>query len=290
MLWRGRIAPTPSGYLHFGNAFNFILCWLETRSRDGELRLRIDDLDRERYRPNYLDDIFRQLDFIGLDWDQGPQSAEEHEKAFCQVLRLELYEAALQKLQTQDMLFPCSCSRSEVQERNGANFYRGFCLRNPPEHGIACSLRLKVGSDLKVSMKEASGYGEYTLGEEEAYPILRRKDGLPAYQLSSVVDDVYYETNLIVRGQDLWQSSKVQLLIAQKLDAPSFGDVLFLHHEQLSDAQGQKLSKSKEAPALSEIYRSKSSEALWRDFIRVAGLPDLAPKPNAVLDYWKNTR
>ncbi|TNE81381.1 MAG: hypothetical protein EP332_04475 [Bacteroidetes bacterium] len=290
MQWQGRIAPTPSGYLHFGNAYNFILCWLETRSRGGELRLRIDDLDRERFKPEFLDDIFRQLDFIGLDWDHGPQNAQEQEQYFSQVLQLDSYHHALQHLEEQALLFPCACSRSEVQERNGANFYRGFCLRNPPNEPADTCLRFKAAADTPLALRTPHGKEFLTLDDEEAFPIVQRKDKLPAYQLASVVDDIRYGTNLIVRGQDLWQSSKVQVLIAKALPANHFGETCFIHHLQLDDEQGQKLSKSHESPSLSEQYAGKSNESLWRDFIRIAQLPDLEPKLEQVLAYWKNTR
>ncbi|MEQ8535610.1 MAG: glutamate--tRNA ligase family protein, partial [Imperialibacter sp.] len=94
-----RFAPTPSGFLHIGNIYSFLITWLLARKNNGQILLRIDDLDQERVRPEYVENIFRTLEWFGLDWDLGPSSVEQFEKEYSQLRRMEWYEAALQKLE-----------------------------------------------------------------------------------------------------------------------------------------------------------------------------------------------
>src|SRR5580704_15637290 len=91
MLLRSRIAPTPSGYLHIGNALNFVMTWLWVRKEGGQLRLRIDDSDTTRSKPEFIEDIFRTLDWLGMDWDEGPQTPDEQQRIYSQALRAERY-------------------------------------------------------------------------------------------------------------------------------------------------------------------------------------------------------
>ena len=100
-----RIAPTPSGYLHLGNAFNFLFTWLVCKKLNGKLSLRIDDLDQARMRSEYLEDIFRTIDWLGISIDEGPSGPDDHLSNYSQVHRLALYEEAIQGIKT--YLFPC---------------------------------------------------------------------------------------------------------------------------------------------------------------------------------------
>ncbi|RFP65784.1 hypothetical protein D0N36_07595 [Hymenobacter lapidiphilus] len=114
-----RLAPTPSGFLHLGNAVNFTLTWLLTRRAGGTLHLRIDDLDRARFRPAYLDNIFRTLAWLGLDYDHGPSGPDEFERHYSQQHRLAEYEAALQAARAAHpaLFYACRCSRTEPGPR-----------------------------------------------------------------------------------------------------------------------------------------------------------------------------
>jgi len=126
--WRSRLAPTPSGYLHLGNACNFLLTWLWIRHLGGELWLRIDDLDQARVRPEYIEDIFQQLDWLGLDTDQGPRSVGELQKTWTQQLRTERYLSALTTLKNTGALYRCICSRRQWQALVGEEgHYPGTC-------------------------------------------------------------------------------------------------------------------------------------------------------------------
>src|SRR5687768_5857036 len=111
---RTRIAPTPSGFLHLGNVLSFALTAAIARKRGARILLRIDDMDRDRVQPDYIDDIFEVLRFMGLPWEEGPKDAAEFLQRFSQQHRLPLYEAALQQLEKKGQVFACTCSRAQV--------------------------------------------------------------------------------------------------------------------------------------------------------------------------------
>jgi len=122
-----RLAPTPSGYLHLGNAFSFILTWLLVRRLGGKLHLRIDDLDAPRLNQDCLEDIFLQLEWLGLDYDTGPQGPGDHIRHFSQSLRLEEYMSALEEIRESGMLYACSCSRKQYLPKSKNGQYPETC-------------------------------------------------------------------------------------------------------------------------------------------------------------------
>ncbi|RMG23255.1 MAG: glutamate--tRNA ligase [Bacteroidetes bacterium] len=243
---RARIAPTPSGYLHQGNIFNFLLTWLLVRKQGGSLLLRIDDIDATRTRREYLEDIFYMLDWLGLDYDQGPQGVEDFYRHHSQQLRLDMYQQSLDLLWKQGHLFACRCSRRQIQQRSQDGHYPGSCLGLglPPEApGVAWRLHTPAGLSVEwedIYLKQQ----RMLLYSHIRHFVVRRKDGLPAYQLVSVLEDLHHRINLLVRGQDLITSTAAQLFLASLLGGHTFEQARFLHHPLLLDQQGQKLSKS----------------------------------------------
>ncbi|WP_295651300.1 glutamate--tRNA ligase family protein [uncultured Mucilaginibacter sp.] len=237
-----RIAPTPSGYLHLGNVLSFVLTAGLARQSGAKILLRIDDLDRDRVKPEYIQDIFDTLNFLEIPWDEGPRNAEEYRKEWSQMHRLELYQDALKKLEQGGHLFACTCSRAQLQQYG--NVYPGTCLhKNLPLNTPDSNLRLITdGSEIVVNT--LSGKQIAMLPAEMNYFVVRKKDGLPAYQLASVVDDIYFGVDLVVRGLDLWPSTLAQLQLAAKLGNNAFADSTFFHHPLLMAPDGQKLSKS----------------------------------------------
>lgn len=233
---RTRIAPTPSGFLHPGNALSFCLSYLFSKKYSIPLFLRIDDLDAERLRPEYLDDIFFTLDWLEIQPDEGPGSVQEFQNSFSQTGRLKLYDEALQSLVSKGRTFACDCTRSEIQQRTGSNRYDGYCKSRglKPKKGIA------VRADFPTDGKE------HEWNKEIPYPILQKKDGKPAYHLASVVDDQNFEVNLIVRGLDLYFSSLFQADLRDNLGYTSL-KMHFVHHPILVDKDGKKLSKSNQS-------------------------------------------
>jgi len=229
-LAKTRIAPTPSGFLHVGNILNFSLTAGLGRQTGAGILLRIDDLDRERADAAFLEDIFATLRFLEIPWDEGPGDMADFETSWSQVRRMGLYERALALLREKGKVFACSCSRAELA-RAGGSGYPGTCRdRNISFDAPDVNWRLKTGgSDLPAEMRDF---------------VVRKKDGFPAYQLSSVIDDVYFGIDLVVRGEDLRASTEAQRFLASVLGLVEFETVRFVHHPLLLAEDGEKLSKS----------------------------------------------
>ncbi|MFA7382730.1 MAG: glutamate--tRNA ligase family protein [Desulfurivibrionaceae bacterium] len=269
---RSRLAPTPSGFLHLGNAVNFVLTWLMVRKAGGILRLRIDDADCLRTRPEYLADIFRQLDWLGLTWDEGPTGVDDFRRRFSQELKRERYREFLGELERLGHLYPCGCSRSRIKKLAPGGVYPGFCREGAaaPGPGQAQRVRVPEGRLFRVDGQEVplcKAMGDF---------VLWRKEDLPAYQLVSLVDDLDDRINLIVRGQDLVASTAAQLFLAGLLGANHFAETVFHHHPLLRGENGRKLSKSDGALSLAALRaRGSSPEVVYQEVARQAGLkPD----------------
>jgi glutamyl/glutaminyl-tRNA synthetase len=241
-----RFAPTPSGFLHLGNAYNLVLTWLMARSQGGRILLRIDDLDRQRVRPEYIEDVFRSLEWLGLDYDQGPSGPDDFAANWSQRLRFPLYEQALQRLrQLPDCLFPCALSRRQVREMSQDGQY-------PPEGRLQqasfeqerVAWRLKTPAGQPIRIPDRGGEIEIDLYSQMRDFVVRKKDGSAAYQLASLVDDLHFGINTLVRGKDLLPSSAAQLLLAERLGEASFSKASFFHHPLILGEDDQKLSKS----------------------------------------------
>ncbi|MFT3680822.1 MAG: glutamate--tRNA ligase family protein [Ferruginibacter sp.] len=258
-----RLAPTPSGFIHAGNIYNFLLSWLWARSNGGKIFLRIDDIDAERKRPQYVEDIFRVLDWLGLDWDIGPLSPDDFEKNWSQSKRTDLYNTTLNELITKNLLFACNCSRKQ-----------------PVCHCIEKKLNLATaGTALKIKQADNTliSFNDKALGPvtvdafAEGCFILKRKDGIPAYQLASLADDRHFGITHICRGEDLLTSTGMQLYIDKKLSDHFLMSCTFWHHSMIADATGDKLSKS--AGSLGEsITGLVKKEDLVHSFVKWMGL------------------
>ena len=223
-----RIAPTPSGYLHAGNAANFAANAL--LANGGPLLLRIDDLDRARFRPEYLDDVFVVLRWLGIAWTDGPTDAADFAAHWSQDHRLPLYHAALQQLRDQPLVFACPCSRRELAEGG----HRHGCLRGdvpPDKPGVAWRIDTR-GTDLHETMP---------------WFAVRKKDGRPSYQLACTVDDYHFGITECARGEDLRDSTQAQALVSDLLGYPALAKrIRFIHHPLITEG-GTKISKSQGA-------------------------------------------
>ena len=239
MLLRGRIAPTPSGYLHIGNALNFVLTWLWVRKAGGKLRLRIDDRDTVRSKPEYIEDIFRTLDWMGLDWDEGPQTPDEQENIYSQARRGRRYDEVVALLIDTGKVFGCDCSRKVIQT------HRCICeARNLPIDRPDTALRVVTPSEAIKVMDSKRGIMEVNLNDGLKDFVIRRRDGITAYQLFSLTDDLDFGINLIIRGEDLLSSTAAQIYLDSLIGADSFAEATFYHHNLVNDDLGLKLSKS----------------------------------------------
>lgn len=260
---RSRIAPTPSGYLHQGNAFNFLLTSFLVRAQNGTLILRIDDLDQDRIKPAYLADVFQVLDWLEITWDEGPKDFSEAER-FSQRHRLHAYEQAIGQLKANGHLFACECSRRQLEAEDQ---YPGTCLEKKLPFRDDLNWRL-ISSSEPVRFRDAVTQTEHILPLYDVmrHPVIRRRNGLPAYQLASLVDDVRMNINLVVRGTDLLASTATQLYLASLLGFPGFTDVAFVHHPLITDLTGNKLSKSAGSFSIQEYRQHHDAEELKTGF------------------------
>lgn len=277
MTLKTRIAPTPSGFLHIGNAFSFLLTWLIARRQGGTVHLRIDDIDSDRVRPEYRQDIYDSLHWLGLDWDT---------EAPTQLGRQGEYSKYLQMLDGK--LYPCACSRKTIQTNTKQGLYGQTCLPQALTPVAAClqaefNYRLHVPTEVTIMLKDAlKGNCVLKPAELAGDLIVWRKHHEPAYQLASVVDDIEAGINFIVRGEDLWSSTAFQLYIASLLGVSAFTDVTFLHHGLITDEAGKKLSKSDGATSLLDMReKGISKQYLYQRFahfweIDVSTLPTLS--------------
>lgn len=285
-MLRSRIAPTPSGFLHLGNAINFTLAWLLVRKENGTLRLRIDDLDAPRINPEYIDDIFRTLKWLGLDWDEGPQSPDEHQRNFTQQVRIPRYNELIEELKNKSALFACACSRKEIQELSADGQYPGTCrekgLKNDQKD---LALRVITPSPTVIPVHDIhAGTITIDLYKENRDFVIRRKDGIPAYHIASLADDADYEINFIVRGADLLQSTASQLYLAQLLHLDPFLQTKFYHHPLVRDNKGEKLSKSAGSTSVKAWReRGAKTEEFFLMLSRMLGWKNEAASANEML-------
>lgn len=255
---RTRSAPTPSGFLHAGNAINFLLVHRLAEMFHARHRLRIDDLDVERMRPEYLDDIFRSLEWLGITWQDGPRDPADHLAHFSQRARIPRYLQLADQLRACGVLYACACSRSKMRELAERGFPRCDCrtLELPWEDPeMLWRLHVPEGTVVEVSAL----FGDpvpVDLGSCMPDPVLRQRNGVPAYQLATVADDLDHGTTFIVRGADLLPSSACQVYIARLLDLGAFLKISFVHHPLALDEAGNKLSKSAGSASLAAMRAS----------------------------------
>lgn len=243
----GRFAPSPSGRMHLGNVFSCLVAWLSARSQGGRIVLRIEDLDT-RCRQEWADALMRDLEWLGLAWDKGP---------FYQHERIEFYEEALAKLTAAHLVYPCFCTRSELHAASaphasdGTPVYAGTC-RDLSAEEVARRSRLRPPAlRLKVpAIDDAANVVEFVdrvygakceaLATECGDFLVRRSDGVFAYQLAVVVDDAQMGVTEVVRGCDLLGSTSRQMYLQNLLGYPH---PHYAHIPLLVAADGRRLSK-----------------------------------------------
>jgi glutamyl-Q tRNA(Asp) synthetase len=232
----GRFAPSPTGPLHFGSLLAAIASFLDARAHGGQWLVRIEDLDPPREPAGAADLILRQLESFGLCWDR---------EVLYQSARLPAYAQALQTLQAQERCYSCTCSRPQIRDMGAV--YDGHCRHRsqPPTSEYALRVRtdpLVIGIDDSIvgsySQNIASDCGDF---------VIRRKDGLFAYQLAVVVDDAFQGITHVIRGADLLDSTPRQIFLQRLLQLPT---PVYGHIPLIVDGQGEKLSKQRFAPAI----------------------------------------
>lgn len=221
--------------------------------------MRIDDGDEERKRKEYVEDIFRVLGWLGLDWDIGPAGPDDFEKNWSQALRKNLYNELLDELVVKNIVFACECNRKQIcncEEKQLSIGKTGTALKVNPGTKIFFADKVKGNTSIILSSPF----------------VIKRKDGIAAYQLSSLADDRHFAVTHIFRGEDLLPSTAMQLYLDSQLSIPYFCNCCFWHHPLLTDASGNKFSKSAGVQGSSIITQVKK-EDLFIAFSKWIGLP-----------------
>jgi len=253
-----RLAPTPSGFLHLGNVLSFAITAALAKKTNAKILLRIDDLDRERVEPQYVQDIFDTLHYLNIPWDEGPADYAQYEKEYSQLHRMDLYRAALQQLKESEHIFACECSRAQVPD----GIYKGTCCnKGLPLDQENVSWRLRTDSMEEISIQTLTGNVKATLPPSMQDFVVRKKDGFPAYQLTSVIDDHYFGVDLIVRGEDLWPSTIAQNYLSALLPGNTFQYSTSYHHPLLLEGPDKKLSKSAGATSIQFLRKEGKQPA-----------------------------
>jgi len=252
----GRFAPTPTGPLHFGSLIAAVASYADARSRGGRWLLRIEDLDPPREHPGAADGFLRTLERYGFKWDGAVMRQSTRDQA---------YRDALERLRAASLVFPCSCTRAQLQNAalgaSGERVYPGTCRDGMPAGHAARSWRLRVDSHPVAFVDRIQGPQVQNLEEDVGDFVLRRADGLWAYQLAVVVDDRDQGITDIVRGADLLSSTPRQIRLQQLLGAPT---PRYAHVPVAVNAAGEKLSKQTLAPALPWDTPHLALGAAWR--------------------------
>lgn len=242
----GRFAPTPSGRLHLGNLLCALLSWLSARSQGGRILLRVEDLDS--YRCHWEENTRQMIDdlnFLGLIFDGGYDPAE------WQSARFPIYERAMEKLESMGLIYPCTCSRAELHAASaphlsdGTFVYDGRCYRRfaagiPPKPGKKPSMRIHVPDEEIAFTDRIQGFYRENLARDCGDFIVRRADGVYAYQLAVVVDDGLSGITEVFRGRDLLPSTPRQLWLFRLLNLTPPD---YFHIPLLTDPAGRRLSK-----------------------------------------------
>lgn len=263
--YRGRLAPSPTGYLHVGHALTFWRAQERCRERHGALVLRVEDLDCARCRAEFREALFEDLRWFGLEWTEGP---------FLQSERRPLYLEAWKKLRDRGLVYPCNCSRRDVLSAAGAphaeeeeplypGTCRPSCLTIPvAEDPAGMNWRFRVPeNDALQFLDQCAGRQRALAGRDFGDFVIWRKDGVPAYQFAVVVDDAAMRITEVVRGADLLLSTFRQLLLYRALDLPAPD---FCHLPLVTDSSGQRLAKRHDALSL----RTLRAEGATPDEIR----------------------
>ena len=277
---RGRFAPSPSARMHLGNLWSCLLAWLAARSAGGSIVLRLEDLDPDRCRQEYCDQVMRDLEWLGLDWDGEP---------VYQSRRTEAYAAAFRELERQGLVYPCYCSRKErlaasaPHAADGARIYSGRCRRLSAqektalqESGRSPAWRVQVPGEIISFVDEVFGPQQERLDRDCGDFILRRSDGIYAYQLAVAEDDGRMGVTRVVRGWDLLSSTSRQIWLLEQL---GYSVPTYCHVPLLKSPAGRRLSKRDRDLDMGYLRAHTTPEKLVGLLAYLAGL---IPRPTAL--------
>jgi len=255
---RGRFAPSPTGELHLGNARTALVAWLQVRAAGGTLVMRVEDLDRGRVRAGIMEAQLADLRWLGLDWDEGPDVGGRY-GPYLQSQRTGRYDAAIRALLDRGAAYPCACSRRDIVEASSAPHpedgegprYPGTCAVLPAGalEGRPTAIRFRV-PDGPISFRdEVQGEMTFEPARETGDFVIRRKDGIAAYQLAVVLDDAAMCVTKTLRGADLLSSTARQILL---MEALGLAPPEWAHVPLLLGPDGERLSKRHGSVSLRE--------------------------------------
>ena len=269
MTYRGRFAPSPTGPLHFGSLVAALASWLDARANGGQWLVRIEDVDTTRTAPGAAEEILRALEAFGLHWDGEVVRQSD---------RTGRYRDALEALRHEGLVYRCKCSRREIADSaiQGIEgmIYPGTCRDLALAPGIDGAERLRVPDRTIVFVDRVMGRVAQNVAREIGDFVLRRRDGLFAYQLAVAIDDAEQGITDVVRGSDLLLSTPRQIVLQQSLSLPT---PRYLHIPVATNTQGQKLSKqTRAAPIDPRAPSTALMEAL--SFLGHVAVAPLAPE------------
>jgi len=268
--YRGRLAPSPTGYLHLGHARTFWRAQERALARGGTLILRNEDLDAARFKMEFVEAMLEDLRWFGFAWSEGPDVGGAH-APYNQSERMEVYRGALDQLRAGNFIYPCVCSRKDIQAAVTAPhlgeegvIYPGTCRQNRKSEigNRKSSWRFRVPDGEAISFHDGHfGEQRFVAGRDFGDFVVWRGDGVPAYQLACVADDAAMGITEVVRGADLLLSTARQLLLyrALGLRPPDF-----FHCELLCDDAGQRLAKRHDALSLRQLRARGATPAELR--------------------------
>ena len=284
-MGRGRYAPSPTGPLHLGNVRTAMLAWLHARLTQSVFVLRMEDIDGPRCRQGAAETILEDLRWLGLDWDEGPDIGGDF-GPYTQSENTSAYQSALDRLVAEDRAYPCWCSRREIAEASSAPHgatpvYPGTCSDLSPAQRRARqaeqpdripSWRFRVGGPPVTVVDGILGPMTQNLQTEVGDFVLKRADGLWAYQLAVVVDDIQMKITDVVRGADLADSAPRQAALFSALgaDVPTFW-----HVPLMLDSDGHRMSKRDGSQSLGELRQTESAEKVVGRLAASLGWADL---------------
>lgn len=243
-LYRGRFAPSPSGALHVGSLVAATGSYLQACSQQGEWQIRIDDIDPPREVPGAADQILRSLEAYGFEWD-GEVSYQSQRQSF--------YREAIQELTARGLVYPCGCTRTSLAEHvdpEHPDIYPGICRDGLPPGKVARSTRIRCQQAVVEFHDRIQGTQQMNMETQCGDFVVKRADGLFAYQLATAVDDVQQGITEVVRGADLLESTFRQLHLQQLLAVPS---PVYAHLPIATNPAGEKLSKKSRATAIDTL-------------------------------------
>jgi len=274
--YRGRLAPSPTGFLHLGHAKTFWIAQQRARANGGVLVLRNEDLDSTRFKMEFVPAMVEDLRWFGFEWSEGPDVGGKF-APYNQSERMSFYRAALEKLRDGNFIYPCTCSRKDIQQaataphaENDEPIYPGTCRQNRQSEitNRKFCWRFHVPDSETVSFHDGNfGEQKFIAGKDFGDFVVWRHDDIPAYQLACVVDDAAMQISEVVRGADLLVSTARQILLYRALGLPP---PEFFHCELLCDANGERLAKRHDALSLRTLRaQGKTPPQLRQNFSKI---------------------